>query len=60
LSDIRFPTCYTEDRVDNYFIVGGGGCYPGGFGELWDVVVAFEGDTDIGVLENIGDFTDLW
>jgi hypothetical protein len=61
LPDIRFPTCYTGDRVDTTFVVGGGrGCVPGGFGELCDAVVAFEGDINVCVFENIGDFSDLW
>jgi hypothetical protein len=35
-------------------------CVPGGFGQLCDSGVAFEGNIDVCVLENIGDFTDLW
>jgi hypothetical protein len=47
-------------RHTTFVIWGGGGCVPCGFSELCDGVVAFEGNVDICVLENIGDFFDLW
>jgi hypothetical protein len=52
---------HRRSRRHTTFVIGGGGDhFPGGFSELCDGVVAFEGDIDICVLENIADFPDLW
>jgi hypothetical protein len=61
LPDVHFPPCYTGDRVDTTFDIGGErGCVPDEFRELCNGAVAFEGDIDVCVFENVGDFPDLW
>jgi hypothetical protein len=40
--------------------MGGRECVPGGFKELCHGVVAFEGYINVCVLEEVGEFSDLW